>query len=949
MLLFSGAEESNNRAFLSGYVQTLYGEESAIPMGIINSILQTSDGYMWFAGYRGLMRYNGTETMLMTPEDGLPSFSINLLFEDSSNRMWVCTNDSGIAVYERGVFTVYGLEEGLPSASVRGITENEAGTMYIATTGGIAVITPDGALSVHPQLGDVFAMYIVYVGGGRFLTLLNDGRIILFDEQKTIKEFTADDFDDVPYSMCLVGNELYIGTRGNDFYIADVELSSRRAITTPLSSYNYFYKDSAGRIWATADNGAGYFQNNAFNLVDGLIMSNRIECIFEDYEGNFWLGSSRSGLLQLSRSKLTNISFLASLPPALVVNTTSLWNGDLYIGTDSGLIILRNYMQIENELTEMLDGIRIRGIFTDTKNQMWICTWEKFGVILVKPDGTFVSITDEDGLASNRTRCFTEAPNGDIYIGMNGGISVIRGEQVIKSYTKDDGLANDVILSLCADKDGNIIAGSDGGGIYVMNSSGITVNYTENDGLTAGIILRVTPGDDGVWISTGNALHLMDDSGIRVIEKLELRDDNLFDIKIIRDEIWLLRSRSISICKTDNLLSDDELIVKNLQRRDGLSSTITANSWNALAGDGMLYISASIGVFRINTLDIPQNEIIPIAKISGVYADSTRVPENENGVIEIKSDTQRLDIFISLLSFSSREGTVSYMLEGFDSEIITASRNDISHISYTNLSGGQYTFRLFGTNADGFQSETVILTIEKEYTLLEMPFVRLLLVLLGAGAVLLSVRILISQRTRTLIKQRQEYKETTGQIINVAAEMADFKNELMKGHSRRVAAYSKMVGQRLALEDHELETLYYAALLHDIGKAGIPDSIMNKAAPLTEDEYEIVKTHTVKGNNLIGNITVLGDIAFGAKYHHERIDGKGYPEGLSRDEIPLTARIICVCSAFDSMLSEQPYRKALTLEKAQSELISNAGKQFDERVTAVLVSLISEGEVPICN
>jgi energy-coupling factor transport system substrate-specific component len=182
--------------------------------------------------------------------------------------------------------------------------------------------------------------------------------------------------------------------------------------------------------------------------------------------------------------------------------------------------------------------------------------------------------------------------------------------------------------------------------------------------------------------------------------------------------------------------------------------------------------------------------------------------------------------------------------------------------------------------------------------------------------------------------------------MTVAASMADLKEESITEHSRRVAAYAKMIGGRLGMPEQELETLYYAALLHDIGLVGIPDSILNKKGKLTNEEFDIVKKHVTVGGDLLRDITVMGDIAAGAKYHHERIDGTGY-EGLRGDEIPLMAKIICICNAFDSMLSGQAYRKAMPIEKVQSEFISNAGTQFDEKITAILISLINEGEVPL--
>jgi energy-coupling factor transport system substrate-specific component len=944
-----GESAGGDRIFLSEYVQELYGEDSAIPMIEVKSILQTSDMHLWIAGYQGLMRYNGSESKIFTPEDGFPSFKVNVLFEDSSGRLWIGTNDSGIVYFKNNSFTVYGLAEGLPSASVRDIAECSAGFIYIATAGGIALITPDGELILHPELHSVFSIQLAYAGNGSFICLLNDGRIVTLDNQKMIRELPADHFGAAAPRCIYLRRDgvFFVGTDSSEVYIADSLMSVTMTVETAgLSPHNDFFEDSEKRLWLVADNGFGYFENHSFIHVDGLIMSNRLETLYEDYEGNLWLGSSRSGLLQLVRGKFTNISFLASLPN-LVVNSTAFWNNELYIASDTGLLVLKNYLQTENALTELLDGIRIRSLFIDSKNQLWISTFSEYGVIIARDDGSFVSVNEESGLPSSRVRCVTEAPNGDIYVGLTGGISVIRGGEIIRNYTGADGLSNDMILSLCIDKDGNIVAGSDGGGIYVISGDEI-INFNESDGLAAGVILRAVSDGNGIWISTGNAVCYMDDTGIRVIDKLILYDDSVFDIKIIGDEIWFIRSKSISIGSIGNLLSDDELVITNLRRHDGLSSTVTANSWNALTNDGILYISTTTGVFSINTRAMYKNETVPVAVISALFADGNHVSGGADGSITINSDTQRIDINISLLSFASENGTVSFMLEGFDEEFITTARSDSPSVSYTNLDGGRYTFHLFGTNADGLQSEIVSLTIYKEYTLLEMPFVRMLMFVVGAGLAALCIWAFVTHKTRGLVKQRQEYKDIAGQIISVFSTVIDMKEEWLHGHSLRVAEYSRKIGQRLALEEHELETLYYAALLHDIGNIAVPASILNKPGTLTEEEFEMVKLHVTIGTDLLAGVNILGDIALGAKYHHERVDGRGYTTGLIGDEIPLIGRIIGVCDAFDSMLSERPFRRAMPVEKAQSELVSNAGKQFDAKITAALISLISEGEVPLC-
>jgi HD-GYP domain-containing protein (c-di-GMP phosphodiesterase class II) len=142
-----------------------------------------------------------------------------------------------------------------------------------------------------------------------------------------------------------------------------------------------------------------------------------------------------------------------------------------------------------------------------------------------------------------------------------------------------------------------------------------------------------------------------------------------------------------------------------------------------------------------------------------------------------------------------------------------------------------------------------------------------------------------------------------------------------------------------------LKNIKYGALLHDIGKVGVDLSILNKPGRLTDEEYEIIKTHPMQGYEIIKPIKFLQDKFAAIKYHHERWDGTGYPEGLKGEEIPLEARIVSVADTFDAMTSTRSYRKALDKEIAIEEIKKNAGKQFDPRVVAAFLKIINKENV----
>jgi diguanylate cyclase (GGDEF)-like protein/putative nucleotidyltransferase with HDIG domain len=159
-------------------------------------------------------------------------------------------------------------------------------------------------------------------------------------------------------------------------------------------------------------------------------------------------------------------------------------------------------------------------------------------------------------------------------------------------------------------------------------------------------------------------------------------------------------------------------------------------------------------------------------------------------------------------------------------------------------------------------------------------------------------------------------------------------------HSEEVLDLVEQVARGLALDEQEVQRIRYAALLHDIGKVAIPDEILNKPAKLTDEEFEVMKTHTVVGERILRAIPGLGGVARIVRSEHERYDGKGYPDGLTGDEIPIGARIILACDAYHAMVSDRPYRKAMDHAEAIRELGKHAGTQFDPQVTEVLIGCL---------
>lgn len=186
----------------------------------------------------------------------------------------------------------------------------------------------------------------------------------------------------------------------------------------------------------------------------------------------------------------------------------------------------------------------------------------------------------------------------------------------------------------------------------------------------------------------------------------------------------------------------------------------------------------------------------------------------------------------------------------------------------------------------------------------------------------------------------RQYRNLSRHTILALAEAVEAKDTYTKGHSQRVAEYSKAIAQKMGYTENQLQEVYFIALMHDIGKIGVPDAVINKTDRLTDEEFAEIKKHPVKGYDILKQINELPGISEGARWHHERWDGRGYPDGLKETNIPEIARIIAVADAYDAMTSNRSYRKALPQDVVRRQIEENAGTQFDPDMAKIMLGLI---------
>lgn len=188
----------------------------------------------------------------------------------------------------------------------------------------------------------------------------------------------------------------------------------------------------------------------------------------------------------------------------------------------------------------------------------------------------------------------------------------------------------------------------------------------------------------------------------------------------------------------------------------------------------------------------------------------------------------------------------------------------------------------------------------------------------------------------------QENENLSMHVVQTLAETIDAKDTYTNGHSGRVAEYARQIAQRLGYGKNQQNEIYMIGLLHDVGKIGVPDSVINKPSRLTEEEYAQIKTHPVMGDKILKKIQERPKLAIGARWHHERYDGTGYPDGLAGENIPEEARIIAVADAYDAMTSRRSYRDILPQAAVRSEIERGKGTQFDPVLADIMLEIIDE-------
>ena len=954
------------------------------------SICQTDDGYVWIGQFAGLNRYDSKELVAYTTYTDDNGEEVNIenvrLLAHYQNKLYlVCT--VGLLMYENNKFTKIDLGD---DAYVYDIIINDAGLLYISTSSGLytynSLTNEKKADSNHNESISAVMPY------KNTIYILKDNEVYDYDNNCIYESVT-----DPAYTIYSFEDKLAIATNSGKIFFYNLtsnELVSKSIKLKDVSGnsgdmvHKFVYSKDDKTLFAAAEKGLYSIDEKTLeaSYAKKLENNSKLVDIMIDYEKNLWIASYISGVSIISQSSLVDILFdidTKTIPvDDRLVYAVLKYGNDLYIATGSGIYvydIVNEVLKTDHPLITQINAIlAIDATKEETadkeipyydvrdieifKNKIYFATCgsglfeydpetEAFRIysgLDINPDDPEVKTTGYYAVAQ---RCL-KAYDDYLYIGTTTS-SIVRFDGTNFMFNRELPIApKGQILYIDRSAFGKITFVASGSGIYTINddletSSCQLIHGVEE--LTSGILKFYQDGDNFFYniygrffvINTRNGNYSdpkeikipFVNSSITEINKVEIRDS----IGNTSYKYVIASEKQIYII--DDLLAD-ELVYDFYDSSNGLKSSIKGNSSGYYDEENMIYyFQSQEGVF---TYDFTQTEEarVPLkVAVNSVNADGNSYFGND---VTVNKNAERVTFNFAAFSFKPTKGyKVYYKLDGADKDYIEAD-GSVSSVSYTNLKGGKYKFHIYVVDELGQESNHIEVNLTKTMHLYEYPTFWAVIIILGVAIIIALNVYFIKYRMAKIIERENEYKEITLEAIEAIARTIDAKDAYTNGHSKRVGIYSREIARALELSEQEIENIYYIALLHDIGKIAIPENILNKPGRLTDEEFEIMKSHTTAGAKILEGISTIPDIVAGAKYHHEKYGGGGYPTGIKGEEIPFIARIICCADCYDAMATKRVYKEPYTKEKIISEFERCKEIQFDPHIADIVIKLIKE-------
>ena len=773
----SKASKITSTDFENDYMSMVYNLDNGLSSMEINTITQTKDGFIWIGGYSGLYRYDGSRFTKV--EFDMEIQNVMTLYTDSRNNLWIGTNDTGLIRYSTEDESVahYSTENGLSSNSIRDVCEDNNHNIYVGTSGALSIIQASGdviTLDDIPETG--YTKELVRLPNEMMAGVTLSGNFYLIKNNQVALNYKFELEDGVFFTSVAAGNDgsVVIGTSSNTIYNMEIGETSVDiklfAKTDSLTSITKITSDSVtGGYFICADNGLGYVSDKGkFTSISIASFDNSISEAIRDFQNNVWFCSNRQGVCKLSLNPFKKISDSSDN----VANSVLEYHDDIYIGTDSGLIVLNKdtHQPRSYPFIQLFDGVRVRNIMKDSKDNLWISTYGVDGLICIDPEKNVTCYNENTaGTKGSRFRSAIETHDGTIVAAGNIGITFIKDGKVVGTLDEYDGLVTTQILSLAETDDGTILAGSDGDGIYVIRDMKLVDHIDEEEGLTTPVVLRIVKCRQGYLYITSNAIYYDNNETITKLDKFPY--SNNYDAYFTDDgTVWISSSAGIYIVPESDFLSNTDYNYKLVNRFRGFDTTLTANAWNYVDENGSFYLCCSDGVRVVSIPEYNQADTDYNLSIGRVIINNQDIIHSEDGEYIIPASANRITIEPAVLNFTLSNPLIHIYLEDFDNEGITLYQNELTPIEYTNLPYGSYDFhiQIIDESTHNLLYEKVI-TINKEAHLYEHTYFKVYLYFVICLFVIFITWLIAKYKNITIVKKQIEE-------IRAAKEEADNAN-----------------------------------------------------------------------------------------------------------------------------------------------------------------------------
>jgi len=773
-------------------VMTGWTSQEGLSSDNITQVLQDSQGYFWFGTYNGIVRFDGIHFHTYSRFTNLdfPTNSANVLMEDRNGGIWAGTNGDGVVYLFEDQVESIGQSDGMPSLVVRALAQGSDNQILAGTNAGlVAIENRKVTLLFQDVLGqrNIVGLHrtseeVLWVSTGeRELFRIDGPGYQAIRRVDALSGYQVLAFVDDP------SGGLYLGTQNSGLFFYDPDVSSGNMLVhqdeVRAKTINALRFGRNGELWVGTDSGlfskySEYWSH--FGSKDGLV-DDQVSSLFEDTEGNLWLGTSRGGVVKFSQGKFRTVTKEQGLVDDKV--NTICFDPEMghWIGTDNGLSLYQDGEFQSHPLIERIGGGRVRHIQRDSLGRLWVSTYSSHGVLMMEGQSEGQSIknwNDGNGLSGNRCRMTLTASDGTVWVATTNGLNAIYQDGSVEVFNRNNELREDYILCVFEDDSNRLWIGTNGGGLHYKDPSEPIRHMEPTPGCPSYFIFRIMQDSEGfLWITSNDGISLFKDGAfIHYSAQNGLPGNAIFEM--VEDRLgyfWMTADVGIFRAKRTDMLAIENgqppiVDMELFDSTDGLKAAPTPVSFAGGLGERDIWFPTLKGAAIIDPARIHRNLTPPPVYIEHIYIDGQDVDLKER--IELVPGFRRLIIHFTGLSFGVPKNVMfQYRLKGFDSEWspIDTGRS----ATYTTLPPGAYSFQVRAMNDDGIWSQNpAVLEIVLPPKFSQTIWFYAVLVLSVAGL----VAGIFAVRTWNLKKQRQKLqlmvRESTEEIVR--------KNEILE-------------------------------------------------------------------------------------------------------------------------------------------------------------------------